>query len=59
VFVTARSEAFTQWHLGTLSWSRALADGSIQVSGPQRLARALPTWNCHPGLVVSSARGKS
>jgi DNA-binding HxlR family transcriptional regulator len=59
VFVTARSEAFTQWHLGTLSWSRALADGSIQVSGPQRFARALPTWNCHPGLVVSSARGKS
>jgi DNA-binding HxlR family transcriptional regulator len=53
LFVTARSAAFTQWHLGELSWRRALADGSIQVSGPQRFARALPSWNCHPDLVVS------
>ncbi|MEO5567967.1 MAG: helix-turn-helix domain-containing protein, partial [Gemmatimonadaceae bacterium] len=28
VLVTARSEPFTQWHLGTLPWRRALADGS-------------------------------
>lgn len=48
VFVTARSEAFTQWHLGMLEWRRALAEGSITVSGPNRLARAVPTWNRHP-----------
>jgi DNA-binding HxlR family transcriptional regulator len=56
VFVTARSEAFTQWHLGSLTWRRALADGGIQVVGPQRLARTLPRWNCHPDLVASSSR---
>ncbi|MDP8961135.1 MAG: helix-turn-helix transcriptional regulator [Actinomycetota bacterium] len=48
VFVTARSEAFTHWHLGRLEWRQALADGSITVSGPTSLARALPTWNRHP-----------
>lgn len=59
VCVTARSEAFTQWHLGAISWRRALADGSIQVAGPQRLVRALPSWNCHPELVASGSRGES
>lgn len=53
VFVTARSEAFTRWHLGSLPWRRALADGVIQVTGPEQLARALPQWNCHPDLVTS------
>jgi DNA-binding HxlR family transcriptional regulator len=48
VFVNARSEAFTRWHLGNLDWRRALADGSITVSGPTKLARAVPTWNRHP-----------
>jgi DNA-binding HxlR family transcriptional regulator len=55
VFVTARSEAFTQWHLGSLPWRRALADGAIQVTGPHRLARRLPKWNCHPDLVASGS----
>jgi DNA-binding HxlR family transcriptional regulator len=48
VFVTASSDAFTRWHLGDLEWRRALADGSIHVVGPTRLARAVPTWNRHP-----------
>lgn len=48
VFVTARSEAFTRWHLGSLEWRRALADGTITVSGAAKLARAVPTWNRHP-----------
>lgn len=56
VFVTARSEAFTQWHLGTLPWRRALADGAIQVTGSQRLARGLPKWNYHPDLLASDSR---
>ena len=53
VFVTARSEAFTHWHLGSLPWRRALADGTIEVAGPQRLARVLPRWNSHPELVAA------
>jgi DNA-binding HxlR family transcriptional regulator len=32
VFITARSEAFTRWHVGVLDWRRALANGSISVS---------------------------
>jgi DNA-binding HxlR family transcriptional regulator len=48
VYITARSEAFTRWHVGELAWSRALADGSITVSGVMSLARAVPTWNRHP-----------
>lgn len=48
VFVTARSDAFTRWHLGSLEWRCALADGTITVSGPAKLARAVPIWNRHP-----------
>jgi len=51
VFVTARSEAFTRWHLGMLDWRRALADGSITVTGTATLRRAIPTWNRHPDPV--------
>ena len=32
----------------SLEWRRALADGSITVSGPPKLARAIPSWNRHP-----------
>jgi DNA-binding HxlR family transcriptional regulator len=62
VFVTAGSEAFTRWHLGQIDWRRALADGSISVTGPRRLANAVPRWNRNPtnatdsGLGVSPAR---
>lgn len=48
VLVTAGSEAFTRWHIGTLGWSHALADGSISVVGPSTLVRSLPRWNRHP-----------
>jgi DNA-binding HxlR family transcriptional regulator len=53
VFVTARSEAFTRWHLGALDWRRALDDGSISVSGTTALTRAIPTWNLHPAAVAT------
>ena len=53
VFVTARSMAFTKWHLGELPWRRAIADGLIEVSGPSGLARQLPKWNSHPELAVA------
>jgi len=43
--VEAESEAFTQWHVGHLSWQAALRTGRIQVEGPATLARALPSWN--------------
>ena len=38
----------TRWHLGMLDWRRALADGSITVTGTASLRRAVPTWNRHP-----------
>lgn len=37
--------AFARWHLGELAWSAALRSGAIEVTGPQRLARALPSWH--------------
>ncbi len=45
VEVTARSHAFTLWHVGQLEWTAALRNGDIRVIGPRALARALPTWN--------------
>jgi hypothetical protein len=43
--VEAKSEAFTLWHVGRLSWSAATRSGAISVVGNRKLARALPTWN--------------
>lgn len=45
VLVEARSEAFTRWHLGELTWQQALRRGEIRVEGPRDLRLALPTWN--------------
>jgi DNA-binding HxlR family transcriptional regulator len=45
VHVTARSQAFMLWHVGRLSWREAIQTGSIRVTGPHSLVRALPTWN--------------
>ena len=53
VFVTATSDAFTRWHLGTLEWRRAVGDGSIAIVGPSRLVRAVPRWNRHPTLMAA------
>lgn len=52
VFVVATSDAFTRWHVGALEWRRALAEGSIQVTGATRLARTLPLWNRHPSASI-------
>lgn len=43
--VTARSEAFMHWHVGTIEWREAVRRGEIRVEGPRALARALPQWN--------------
>ena len=43
--VKARSQPFTLWHVGRLSWGQAVRTGAIRVSGPRALATALPTWN--------------
>ncbi|MEQ9322041.1 MAG: helix-turn-helix domain-containing protein [Polyangiaceae bacterium] len=50
--VTARSRPFTLWHVGRLSWQRALRTGGIRVEGPRSLVRALPTWNERAGAVA-------
>jgi DNA-binding HxlR family transcriptional regulator len=42
--VEAESEAFVRWHLGHLSWSRALADRRIRTTGPRALVRAFLSW---------------
>lgn len=47
LFVEAESLAFVDWHRGALSWSLAVRDRRIRVTGSRRLARALPEWNLH------------
>ena len=47
LFVEAESVAFVDWHRGALSWSAAQRGGRVTVTGPQRLARSLATWNLH------------
>lgn len=42
--------AFARWHLGLVGWEAALRSGALQVSGPQELRRALPTWNAGPEI---------
>ena len=42
--VHADAAAFVRWYLGQLSWSSALASGSIRIDGPRALARSFPTW---------------
>lgn len=43
--VVARSGVFIDWHRGVRSWSTAVRDGDITVTGNRSLARAFPTWN--------------
>ncbi len=48
VVTIADALTFTRWHLGFVDWATALRSGNIQVNGPVRLRRALPTWNGAP-----------
>jgi hypothetical protein len=52
VQVRARSQPFTLWHVGRLSWRQAVRTGAIRVTGPRALASALPTWNERASSVV-------
>lgn len=45
LIVTAEARALAEWHMGEVEWQAAIAARRIEVSGPPRLARALPTWN--------------
>lgn len=45
LIVTAEAEALAEWHMGEIEWRDAVAARRIDVSGPPRLVRALPTWN--------------
>lgn len=43
--VTANSQAFIDWHRGTLPWAEANKQGSISLKGKQALIRSFPDWN--------------
>lgn len=47
VHVEADAEAFVDWHRGARSWAGARRAGRIRITGPERLARAIGTWNLH------------
>jgi len=49
LIVRASSNALAEWHLGRIEWGDAVRSGDIDVAGPPRLARALPTWNHRSG----------
>src|SRR4029450_2586265 len=40
--------AFARWHLGEIEWGAVLRSKAIEIIGPRRLARALPTWSNSP-----------
>ncbi|MEZ5268815.1 MAG: helix-turn-helix domain-containing protein [Microthrixaceae bacterium] len=50
--VVARSAAFVDWHRGVLSWSRAVRNGEITVTGSRSLVRAFPTWNARTPILA-------
>ena len=43
--VKIESRALSEWHLGHITWAEAVRTRRVQVDGPPKLARALPTWN--------------
>jgi len=47
--VRSASRALVDWHLGRIEWTDAIRSGDIEVTGPPRLSRALPTWNRRSG----------
>jgi DNA-binding HxlR family transcriptional regulator len=47
---------FARWHLGLVGWAAALRCGAIEVSGPPRLCRTLPTWNSSPEFFAARRR---
>ena len=47
--VTSESLALSEWHLGRVEWTDAVQAGRIQLAGPPRWARELPTWNRRSG----------
>jgi hypothetical protein len=44
---------FARWHLGLIKWTTALRSCGLEVTGPPRLRRALPTWNGAPAVFAS------
>ncbi|MBW3663417.1 MAG: helix-turn-helix transcriptional regulator [Actinobacteria bacterium] len=58
--VEAQALSFARWHAGAIEWGQAIRSGGITVTGPTRLARALPTWNRRshfaPHVTAESAR---
>lgn len=45
VVVRSDGETLARWHLGELTWEQAIRGGTLEVDGPQDLARAVPRWN--------------
>ena len=43
--IKAKSQSFTEWHIGKLNWGQAVKSGDITVTGPRTLAKQVPTWN--------------
>ena len=44
LLVEARTSDLQRWQVGLVPFGRLLADGSVRLAGPGRLARAFPTW---------------
>ncbi len=55
--VEADSLAFVDWHRGARTWADVVRSGEVTVSGPRRLARALPTWNLRAPVLPDQAVG--
>lgn len=43
--VATDTRTFALWHMKHLEWADARRAGRIRITGPEALARSLPTWN--------------
>ena len=59
LFVEAGARTLIEWHLCRIEWVDALRAERIQVHGPSKLARALPTWKLPSPAAQMKMLGRS
>ncbi len=59
VAVTASLRSLIEVWRGDVGWSDALRSGGLEVRGPERLRRAMPTWFRKPAMATVPRTVKS
>jgi hypothetical protein len=60
VMVRERSLPFVNWHRWVAEWNDLLRAGDVEITGPRRPVRSVPTWNLRrPELPAAPVGGVS